>query len=255
MRSKRSRLDRYLSQQAGLASVDIRPLIGQGRVLVDGTVATGISQVVDEFSRIELDDTVLQAKNPVYIMLNKPVGVVSATRDEKHRTVIDLLRRPDRHSLHIAGRLDFNSSGLLLLTNDGKWSRRLASPEQNIPKLYRVTLEKPVKPEYIPAFAKGMYFPYEGITTRPAQLRITGRYSAEVILYEGRYHQIKRMFGRFRNRVEALHRTAIGKLELDPGLAPGKYRALTQTESLAVQKRSIDKRATWRQARGRAPLT
>ena len=234
MRSKRSRLDRYLSQQAGIRAADIRPLIGTGRVMVDGSVATGISQVIDEFSRIELDNTVLQANTPTYIMLNKPPGVVSATRDTKHRTVIDLLQRVDRDKLHLAGRLDYNSSGLLLLTNDGRWSRRLASPQSGIPKVYQVTLENPVSTAYVTAFADGMYFPYEGITTRPAQLKITGKYSAEVTLYEGRYHQLKRMFGRLRNRVMVLHRSAVGTLQLDPRLTAGQYRELTTCESSAI---------------------
>lgn len=230
MGSNRKRLDRYLRQDGGISSVDIRPLIAQGRVLVDGVPATGISQVIDNFSRIQLDQRILQARSAVYIMLHKPPGVVSATEDPRHRTVIDLLQRQDRDQLHIAGRLDYSSTGLLLLTNDGAWSRRLSSPENNIRKLYRVTLEKPVTEDYVPAFAEGMYFPYEGITTRPAQLRIIDDCTVEVALIEGRYHQIKRMFGRFRNRVVKLHRVAVGQLVLDPALAPGHYRELTGPE-------------------------
>jgi 16S rRNA pseudouridine516 synthase len=235
MSSNRKRLDRYLTQQEGIRPADIRPLIAQGRVLVDGVAATGISQVIDNFSQVQLDDRVLQAHSPVYIMLHKPPGVVSATRDSRHRTVIDLMHRPDRDTLHIAGRLDYSSTGLLLLTNDGRWSRRLGSPHSNIPKRYRVTLEKPVGADCIRAFREGIYFPYEGITTRPAELRIIDEYSAEVVLLEGKYRQIRRMFGRFRNRVLTLQRFAIGKLVLDPALAPGHYRELTRQESRDIQ--------------------
>ena len=235
MGSNRKRLDRYLVQQDGIRPADIRPLIAQGRVLVDGVAATGISQVIDNFSRVQLDDRVLQAHSPLYIMLHKPPGVVSATRDSRHRTVIDLLHRPDRDTLHIAGRLDYSSTGLLLLTNDGSWSRRLGSPHTNIPKRYRVTLEKPVAADCVRAFREGMYFPYEGTTTRPAELRIIDEYTAEVVLLEGKYRQIRRMFGRFRNRVLTLQRFAIGKLVLDPALAPGHYRELTRQESRDIQ--------------------
>jgi len=107
----------------------------------------------------------------------------------------------------------------------------LTTPEKNIAKLYRVTLEKPITEDYVHAFAEGMYFSYENITTLPAKLNILSDFVAEVSLVEGRYHQIKRMFGRFQNPVLTLHRIAIGNLPLDPSLAPGKSRALTECEA------------------------
>ena len=230
MRSKRTRLDRFLVAAGGLQPKEVRPVLARGGVRVDGRVATGISQVIDEFSRVVLDDRLLQARQPVYIMLHKPVGVVSATRDSTHKTVIDLLDLPGREALHIAGRLDYHSSGLLLLTNDGRWSRQLSSPRNNVRKLYRVTLAHPATPACVRAFAEGMYFAYEGITTRPAELRIVAGNVVEVALVEGRYRQIRRMFRRRQNRVLALHRTTIGTLPLDAGLAPGEYRDLTALE-------------------------
>ncbi|MFT7300455.1 MAG: 16S rRNA pseudouridine516 synthase [Porticoccus sp.] len=231
MRSKRARLDRFVSGVVGINRRDVRPMLAQKRVLVDGCVATDINQVIGEFSHVMLDHRVLQNNTPSYVMLNKPAGVVSATKDVRHNTVIDLLDRSDRENLHIVGRLDFNSSGLLLLTNDGQWSRHLTTPEKNIAKLYRVTLEKPITEDYVYGFAEGMYFSYENITTLPAKLNILSDFVAEVSLVEGRYHQIKRMFGRFQNRVLTLHRIAIGNLSLDPSLAPGKSRALTECEA------------------------
>ena len=230
MQSKRARLDRFISAQTGINRRDVRALLAQQRVLVDGSPATEINQVIDEFSLVMLDDRVLQENIPRYVMMNKPPGVVSATKDEQHKTVIDLLNRPDRHHLHIVGRLDFNSSGLLLLTNDGRWSRQLTTPENKIAKLYRVTLEKPLTEEYIRAFEEGMYFPFEGITTRPAKLDVISDYVAKVTLVEGRYHQIKRMFGRFDNEVLTLYRMAIGNLSLESSLLPGQSRALTDRE-------------------------
>ncbi|MFT4825118.1 MAG: 16S rRNA pseudouridine516 synthase [Halioglobus sp.] len=209
---------------------EVRAMLASGRITVDGSRAQDISQVIGQFTHITLDDQTLQANTPEYIMLNKPAGVVSATRDEQHRTVIDVLGNNDYKKLHIAGRLDFNSTGLLLLTNDGTWSRQLSSPENSVIKQYRVTLEKPLTTDYVEAFAAGMYFDYEGITTRPATLKIVSDYVAVVGLTEGRYHQIKRMFGRFQNPVLTLHRFAIGNMVLDPSLTPGQSRDLTSIE-------------------------
>jgi 16S rRNA pseudouridine516 synthase len=209
-------------------------MLAQQRILVDGVPATSIQQVIDQFSHVVLDSCVLQANEPSYVMMNKPIGIISATKDKQHKTVIDLLMRADRSELHIVGRLDFNSSGLLLLTNDGRWSRWLTTPKNNIAKLYRVTLAKPLTNDYVAAFAEGMYFSYEGITTRPAKLKIISDCVAEVSLMEGRYHQIKRMFGRFDNEVLTLHRLAIGNLRLDLSLSPGQSRDLTSEEVIKI---------------------
>jgi 16S rRNA pseudouridine516 synthase len=236
MRTARTRLDRFISARSDVSRRAVRQLLAQGRVRVDGRPATAINQIIDEFSQVVMDEQVLQANTPVYLMLHKPVGIVSATRDDRHRTVIDLLDRADRDSLHIAGRLDFNSSGLLLLTNDGRWSRRLSAPDSGIYKRYRVTVERPLEPHYIEAFARGMYFEFEGITTRPAPLSIISEHLAEVWLLEGRYHQLRRMFGRFDNRVVALHRFAVGELQLDPGLQPGQSRELTALELQGIEQ-------------------
>ena len=228
--SKRARLDRFISEQVGVKRSDVRLLLAAGRINLDGFPAENVNQVIDQFTRVSVDDRVIQANTAQYVMLNKPAGVVSATRDDQHRTVIELLPPTLGSELHIAGRLDLNSTGLLLLTNDGNWSRGLALPERAVRKMYRVTLEKPLTQDYVEAFASGMYFAFEGITTRPATLKIISDYVAEVGLTEGRYHQIKRMFGRFRNPVRTLHRTAIGNLVLDPALDPGQSRDLTQAE-------------------------
>ena len=237
MTSKHARLDRFLSQRLGQSRREIQHLLAAGRIQVDDAVTRDGQHRVGPFSRVQLDAELLQARQARYLMLNKPAGVVSATRDSRHRTVLDLLDEPVRDDLHIAGRLDFHSTGLLLLTNDGDWSRALSAPENRIGKRYRVTLEQPLGEEYVRAFAEGMWFAHEGITTRPAQLVIVSQHVAEVTLVEGRYHQIKRMFGRFRNRVLALHRFAVGELALDPELESGASRSLTATEVLAANPR------------------
>ncbi|MGJ8686531.1 MAG: pseudouridine synthase [Spongiibacteraceae bacterium] len=235
MESRRARLDRFICGHLNIKRSDVRLLLAQGRIQVDGHDASACNQQVHQFSHIELDGKSLQNCQPVYLMLNKPQGVVSATKDSHHPTAIDLLDHPLRDQLHIVGRLDFNSTGLLLLTNDGHWSRRLSSPQQKIDKRYYVRVENKICAECIVAFADGIHFPFEGITTQAAGLRLIDDYHAEVSLREGRYHQIKRMFGRFDNKVLSIHRFAVGPLVLDENLQAGECRALTDEELQALQ--------------------
>ncbi|MBV2207485.1 MAG: pseudouridine synthase [Pseudomonas sp.] len=227
------RLDRYLAGRAQLSHQDVRRLLIEGRARVNGEVIRTPDREVRLFDRIELDDALLQpGKAARYLMLHKPSGCVSATCDPTHRTVLDLLEEPDKADLHIAGRLDFNTTGLMLLTNDGQWSRRLTQPSSLQGKVYLVDTEDEIDPSCIEAFARGLYFRFENLTTQPAQLELLGPRRARLTLHEGRYHQVKRMFGHFRNRVTALHRERMGPVQLDPTLAPGRYRPLT-TEEIA----------------------
>lgn len=236
MKSKRARLDRFLSEKLSINRKAVHLLLAQGRVYVDKQIARDVQLLVDEYTHVRFDGQVLQANTPSYILLHKPKGVVSATKDKKHTTVIDLLPIDCPQNLHIVGRLDFNSTGLILLTNDGRWSRRLSQPESHIKKCYRVSLDKPVTQTVIEAFAEGIYFAFENIVTRPVQLSLiadahdVNEYHAQVIMEEGRYHQIKRMFGYFQIEVLSLHRTSVGSLVLDESLAEGESRHLTETE-------------------------
>lgn len=224
------RLDRLLAHRTGLARNDVLRLLAAGRVRVDGQVTDEGPRMLTQFSRVELDDRVLQSKQAHYLMFHKPVGCASTTRDDKHRTVLDFIDEPFRDELHLAGRLDFNTSGLMLLTNDGRWSRLMTEPRENKPKVYYVETEDPIQPEAAKVFAKGLYFAYEDLTTRPACLELLGAHAARLTLYEGRYHQVKRMFGHFNNKVIRLHRESIGHIVLDSNLAPGDYRVLTADE-------------------------
>lgn len=238
MALKTQRLDRFLSEYCGVNRKDVRLMLAQQRVTVDGELALDIAQKINTFSHIILDDKVIQQNSSHYIMLNKPIGVVCATKDDQHKTVIDLLKNTYSpavlEDLHIVGRLDLNTSGLVLLTNDSRWSERLTLPESKVPKRYVVTLQNAISSDYVEAFAQGMYFSFEQITTKPAQLTILAENKAEVILTEGKYHQIKRMFGRFRNPVIALHRDAIGSLSLDNNLELGESRLLSESEVTSI---------------------
>ncbi|MCG8393363.1 MAG: 16S rRNA pseudouridine(516) synthase [Pseudomonadales bacterium] len=234
MPSRYSRLDRFLSARLGVSRSALRRPLAAGLVQVNGQVERDRQRRIGPFDTVRFRGDIMQANSPRYLMLNKPAGVVSATQDEGHQTVLDLLPPDQRQGLHLAGRLDFHSTGLVLLTNDGCWSRQLSQPDSGVRKHYRVTLEKPLTDDYVAAFAEGMRFDYEGIITRPAELQIRSQYQADVWLCEGRYHQIKRMFGRFDNRVLTLHRLAIGNLVLDEGLKPGEWRALSAMEVASI---------------------
>lgn len=226
------KLDRFLAKQSSMGRTAAHRLIAASRVQVDGEVCRDNQREVDRFTRIELDDGTLfqQPERGLYLMLHKPAGILSATTDPLHPTVIDLIDDPDKHTLHIAGRLDRSTTGLVLLTNDGRWSKRLMEPHLHVPKTYLVETAEDIIPEAVEAFAKGFYFHTEGITTLPAQLEILAPRQARLVLHEGRYHQVKRMFHRVSNRVIALHRESIGALRLPAELGAGQWRMLTTNE-------------------------
>lgn len=239
MKSKTFRLDRFISQNSVFSISDTRLLIAQKRILLDGQVAHSIQQKVAQFTHVVLDGICLRHHKPVYIMLNKPKGVVSATRDNKHATVLDLIAHPQKQEFHIVGRLDFNTTGLVLLTNDGAWSRKISLPGTKLAKVYEVTLTKPLRDEYIAVFEEGIHFGYEDITTAPAYLEILSEYTARLSLTEGKYHQVKRMFGFFQNEVLALHRVSVGHVSLE-GLESGRSRLLTTQEvTLAANDQNL----------------
>jgi 16S rRNA pseudouridine516 synthase len=205
--------------------------IAGGAVRVNGLVETLGSREVSRFDRVELEGRVIQeGVRALYVMLNKPAGHVSATVDAEHPTVLDLIDDPDKGGLHLAGRLDRASTGLVLLTNDGAWSKRITEPVFKLPKTYLVRTRERIEEGAVEAFAKGFYFHTEDLVTQPAELELLGECVARVTLREGRYHQIKRMFHRVGNRVESLHRESIGPLTLPANLAPGEWRHLTVEE-------------------------
>jgi len=229
------RLDRFLGNLPCFNRQQVRLLLVQRRVRVDGLTVADPRLQVRDFSRIEVDEQVLQTgREARYFMLHKPAGCVSATHDSQHPTVLELLPAGERDDLHIAGRLDYNTTGLMLLTNDGQWSRRLTQPRTKLPKVYYVETEDEIGPHYIDTFGKGLYFAFEDLTTLPADLTLLGPRQARLAIVEGRYHQVKRMFGHFDNKVVRLHRERMGPLLLDPTLAPGEFRALTAQEIAAI---------------------
>lgn len=226
------RLDHFIAKKLGVSERVARGAIASGKVDVHGAIVRELRAEVSRFCAIGFDGESIQlGAERLHLMLNKPVGILSATVDAHHPTVLDLIDLPDKDTLHLAGRLDRSSSGLVLLTNDGKWSDRLMQPERKVAKVYLVETENPIPNEAIEQFARGFHFATEDIVTRPAKLEILGERRARVTLHEGRYHQIKRMFHRIdRNRLVSLHRERIGEISLPDDLGFGEWRNLTEDE-------------------------
>lgn len=229
------RLDRFLTRRGTHSCKEVARLLAGGRVLVDEAAETSGLRRISRFSRVTLDGEILQEQEAVYLMLHKPAGYLSATTDPQHPTVMELIDHPLKAELHLAGRLDRASTGLLLLTNDGRWSKIVTEPVEEIPKVYRVTTRDEIPPETADIFAAGIYFAYEDLTTRPAVLEILSGREALLAIHEGRYHQVKRMFHAVGNQVLGLHRESIGPLVLD-NLPLGEFRHLCAEEVAFFRK-------------------
>lgn len=225
------KLDRLIAKHRGMGRTAALRAIATRCVSVDGEVKIDGHVEVDRFCEVMLGgETVQRAERGLYLMMHKPVGWLSATKDAQHATVMDLIQHDGKNTLHLAGRLDRATSGLLLLTNDGRWSKRLMAAEQKVPKTYHVRTHEPVPAEAAVAFERGFYFHTEDITTLPSRLEILSECEARVTLHEGRYHQVKRMFHRVGCRVLTLHRESVGGLLLPPELRPGEWREMSREE-------------------------
>ncbi len=224
------RLDRLLAHATGLSRKQAGIEIRKQRVRVGEEIVRDPGRRVAAGADIYWREQLLEKPGKVYLMLHKPAGLVCARRDDRYATVLELL--PDRlaRRVHIVGRLDKETTGLLLLSDDGAWSHRITSPRHACPKRYLATLAEPLSEAAEERFAGGMSLRNEERPTRPAGLERVGERQARVTLQEGRYHQVRRMFAALGNHVEALHREAVGGLFLDPGLAPGEWRELTESE-------------------------
>ncbi|MCF3097762.1 16S rRNA pseudouridine(516) synthase RsuA [Aeromonas australiensis] len=225
------RLDKFLCDCSDLTRSLAGKLIRQGEVMVDGIVVKQPAFHINEQSQIEFDGVLLTlAQRNRYFMLHKPEGYVCSNEDPDHPTVFFLMDEPAMGKLHVVGRLDLDTTGLVLVTDDGQWSHRITSPRRECAKTYHVWLAEAVSPDAIALFADGVYLRNETDKTRPAQLEILGECEARLTIHEGKYHQVKRMFASIGNKVVGLHRERIGGLMLDEALAPGEYRELTAEE-------------------------
>ena len=224
------RLDKIISSQTNYSRRDVKELVRNKKVLVNGEIVKNSDIKVDSnVDNITINNELLQIKKNVYLMMNKPKGYVSSTDDKRFPTVLDLV--PDEYShrdLFPAGRLDKDTTGLMIITDDGTFAHNILSPSKHISKTYRVTIDIPVTNEMVLGFKEGIKL-NDGVC-KPSILEIVGEYTAIVVLTEGRYHQIKRMFGCFCAKVVELERIAMGKFNLPNDLEQGECREFTKEE-------------------------
>lgn len=229
------RLDRLISHATGVSRKAAHKLAREGRVRVAGELVRDSACHVTDPATVTLDGEPLGDGGPRYFMLHKPQGVISATHDGAHVTALNLLEEPRLEHLHIAGRLDIDTTGLLLITDDGQWSHRITHPGRGCRKVYRVWVEHDIDPALVDVFRAGVMLHGERHPTLPAELEILQGNECLLTLQEGRHHQVKRMFASVDNRVIRLHRERIGDIVLDPALEPGEYRSLTRAEIDSVR--------------------
>lgn len=225
------RLDKFIAGQLAISRASAGRQIRAGRITVNGeSVKDAGFRLLAQHHVVCDGSTLTQITRPRYFMLNKPAGYVCSACDPDNPTLLHFICEPLASKLHYAGRLDVDATGLVLLTDDGQWSHRITSPRHHCEKTYRVTLASALTNDTATAFASGIMLRNEKKPARPAQLESISPTEARLTISEGRYHQVKRMFAALGNHVLTLHRERIGSIVLDPSLAAGEYRKLTEKE-------------------------
>ncbi|MDO4153557.1 MAG: pseudouridine synthase [Clostridia bacterium] len=229
----KERIDKWIASTTTLSRKEVKALLRQKRVTVNGvTVTDGGFQTDAEQDAVTVDGVPFSIKPHIYIMLNKPTGIVSASHSPKEKTVIDLVPpQLQRNGLFPAGRLDKDTTGFVLITDDGDFAHRILSPKNHIQKTYIAQLERPISPAEIAILKQGVVL-RDGTQLLPASVQILGEdmQTVQIRICEGKYHQIKRMLAAVGNRVTALQRTHMGALPLDSALPPGACREITPEE-------------------------
>lgn len=228
------RLDKYLADMGAGKRSELKKAIRRGAAVIDGETVCDPGRAVPEGAAVFFQGREIRYEPYVYYMMNKPAGVISATEDSRQKTVLDLIHEPVRRDLFPAGRLDIDTEGLLLLTNDGALAHALLSPKRHVDKVYAARVRGSLPADAPRLFREGLRVD-DSLTALPAQLRILralpgGFTDTEVTVREGKYHQVKRMFLALGCEVTSLKRLRMGSLELDPALGPGEYRRLTEEE-------------------------
>ena len=224
------RLDKFISHLAEIPRTQARASIKRKEVSVNGEVITSHNFQLAQQDEVLHQGTPLVFLGKRYYMLNKPVGYVCANSDELHKTVFDLLDEPNMSDFHVAGRLDIDTTGLVIITNDGDWSHKITSPKRNKFKTYLVETQEPITDEALEQLRAGVMLHNEKDLTRPAIAEKLANYGLRLSISEGKYHQVKRMLYAVDNKVVELHREQIAGITLDENLASGEYRLLTAQE-------------------------
>ncbi len=228
------RLDKFLAEMNIGTRSQVKKLVRQGLVTVNGAVEKDPDRKIDENADIvTYKGEILKYVQFVYYMLNKPQGVVSATVDNTAETVVALIKENTHDDLFPVGRLDKDTEGLLLLTNDGQLAHDLLSPRKHVDKTYFAEIEKPLSEEDLKALETGVDIGEDKLTL-PAKVQVLSEKSVHLTICEGKFHQVKRMLQAVDNQVLFLKRVSFGPLKLDEGLIPGAYRELTSEEVSAL---------------------
>jgi 16S rRNA pseudouridine516 synthase len=229
------RLDKYIADTSDLSRALVKLALRSKRVMVNGQQVKDASLQICPTDSVQLDGVALSPVGPRYFMLHKPLGYICATIDNEHPTVLDLLDEPNKKILHIAGRLDIDTTGLVLITDDGPWNHRVTSPRHECEKAYYATLANALVSDAEAQLQAGLLLNSEKHLTKPATLQRISSNEVRLTISEGKYHQVKRMFAALDNRVVQLHRERIGAITLDDSLAVGEYRPLTEAEIHSIQ--------------------
>ena len=230
----RLRLDKYISNATDLSRTDVKKLIKAGQVSIDNEQAQSGSLKITDDQEIAIEGSIIRLMTTRYFMMNKPAGVVSATKDHNNPTALDLIEHRNEQ-LQLSGRLDIDTTGLLLITDDGQWNHIVTSPRTDCKKIYLVELENPVGKDYQRKLEAGIALEGEKRRCLPATMEVIDDHHIRLCISEGKYHQVKRMMISLGNQVASLHRLQIGGIELDPDLEPGDYRPLTVDEIASIQ--------------------
>ncbi len=226
------RLDKFICKSTEYSLVDALALIENRTLIVNGIITVEASHQVHKNNVVTLNGKVLTPRPSRYFLLNKPIDMICSNVDEQYPSVLNLLDVDRVTELHIAGRLDADTTGLVLITDDGHWSFNLTSPRNKCEKVYKVLLSRPISDDATKRFLEGVLLQGESKLTLPARLHIIDSYNVLLTLTEGRFHQVKRMFSAVGNRVKSLHRQQIGNLKLDVDI--GQWRSLTHAEVEAL---------------------
>lgn len=224
------RLDKFVSHATGLPRSEVKRRLNRKQISMNGQIVTQGKISVSDEDIVTFEGKELHLSLPSYFMLNKPAGYTSTRDDANHPSALDLIDEFCNPALHAAGRLDADTTGLLLLTNDGQWSHRVTSPRHHQHKIYLTTLAKPLTEQALRLLCEGVMLRGEETLTLPAQVERVDEQIIRLSIIEGRYHQVKRMVAAVGNKVTALHREKIGTISLDANLQPGEYRRLSLQE-------------------------
>lgn len=228
------RLDKFLCESSDLTRTQARLVIKAGEITVNGEPVTQATRMISNDDVVRWEEEELSLVGLRYIMLNKPAGYECTLRNSAYPPVLSLLDVDKRDRLRTVGRLDVETTGLLLITDDGQWTHRIISPRHRCDKVYVATLAHPLPDKTEALFADGILLDGEAKPTLPATLERIDERQARLTIQEGKYHQVRRMFAAVGNHVVALHRERIGPLALDPDLEPGESRYLTPQEVSAL---------------------